>query len=617
MNPALWLLVVGALLAPSAARAQPRDASTERAAKVDYSPYEREAIGLVLAGIGGRIDDHPEGKIIEGITIVTRDVFEERDLPDLLSWFQFFNMFHSTTQRSVITQEILAFQGQPYHQRVVDETARNLRDLRPLSLVLCLPIAGSRPDRVRLLVITKDIWSLRLNTNYRLAGGRLETFTLQPSEENLFGSHQSLGGQFTLEPQWYSLGGRYSLRRIGGSHLAGRVDASVILSREHDAPEGSYGSFAYGQPLYASDAAWAWSARIGWRNEIVRRTVAGEVASYDAEVTRADDRIPYVYRSDSAAGSVSVTRSFGRGIKHDISLSMDADRRVARPQDLSAFDPAAAAEFVDEKLPVDDTRIGPALGYRSYTTRFLRTRDLDTLGLQEDFPLGHSVSFKVYPSSKALNSSRNVIGLAGSGAYTWPLADGLLRAAAELTTEVETERTARRYRAAKENECASQIADGHVEFGLRLMTPSFVVGRFVADVRLLHRYCNYLNRQTQLGGESRLRGYSSSLLIGPDVLMANLEFRTKPLKLWSAHVGAAAFFDMGDAFDGLGDLHPKRSVGFGLRALSPFLDRTVLRADFGVPLDRDALPAGALPWDIVFTFNQAFPLPVRTPSEAL
>lgn len=611
-------MIAAALLAPVGAAAQePIDADRKTAAKNDYSAYEEESIRQALAELSSRIDESPEGKIIESIETLPREVLEERDLPGFLSWLQFLNALHGTTRRYVIDQEVLTSTGAPYRQRAIDETQRNLRDLRPLSLVLCVPIQGSRPDRVRLLVITKDIWSLRVNTNARLAGGKLETFTIQPSEENLFGSHQSIGGQFTLEPAWYSLGGRYSLRRIGGSRLAGRLEANVIMNRERDRAEGSYGGFAYGQPLYSTDAVWAWSTRLTWRNELYRRTIAGSPAPYDADATPdVDDQIPYIYRSNSLVGSLSVTRSFGRRIKHDLSLAMEVDRRVARAQDLSAYDPAAVAEFVDKAIPVSDTRVGPSLTYHSYGTRYLRTRDLDTLGLQEDFPLGHAVTFIAYPVIEALKSTRNFIGLDASAGYTFPLSDGLVRGSAQVTAEIETERTSRLDREPKLNECSSQISDGLLDFNLRLMTPSFILGRFVSDVRVIHRYCNYLNRKTEFGGESRLRGYPSFLLRGPDAVVANLEFRTRPLKLWSVHLGGATFIDVGDAFDGFRDMELKRSVGFGLRALIPFLDRTVFRADFGVALDREAVPAGALPWDIVVTFRQAFPLPVRVHAES-
>jgi hypothetical protein len=634
-----------AALDPSGSSRTVGPAVTPGAASEGYSAYEKQSIRHALDEVGGELEPHPEGKVIERVVVVRREVLDARqDLPEWLSWVDFLNIFHGTSRPYVIEQEILVRPGQRWSQRQVDETARNLRDLRPLSLVLTVPVRGTRPDQVRLLVITKDIWSLRLNTDARFAGGKLETLTLQPSEENVFGTHHSIGAQFTLEPYWYSLGARYSLRRIAGSPLAGRVDANVIINRERGEPEGSYGSFAYGAPLARIDQKWGWSGRVQWRNEVFRRTVGGVIATYDAAVTPdVDDAIPYFYRNDSVVGAVSVSRSYGDRFKHDISVSLEAERRVARTGDLSAFDPRAAAEFALEEVPVSDTRVYPAVTYQSYENRFLRTLNVDTLGLQEDYPLGHSVMVSGYPVLRAFNSTRDFLGGYVGAGYTWPLRSGFLRVAADATLEVEIGDTPRRARPPRPNECDSSVSDGSVEGTLRLVSPELPLVRLVHDVKLVHRYCNYLNKQTQLGGESRLRGYPSKLFIGKDALVANIELRTKPLVVGSVHIGGVVFYDMGDAFDGFsstpvtpGDpaapsgptsldagprpLQLKRSVGFGLRSLIPFLDRTVLRADVGFPLDPETIPTlapGEVAWDLVVTFKQAFQFPSRTPTEAL
>ena len=80
-------------------------------------------------------------------------------------------------------------------------------------------------------------------------------------------------------------------------------------------------------------------------------------------------------RSDLLTGNYTVTRSFGRRVKHDFTLGVEASRKVFRPDDLAAFDPAAASEFVAEAMPVSDTRIGPSLEYRTYSTRFMTVLD--------------------------------------------------------------------------------------------------------------------------------------------------------------------------------------------------------------------------------------------------
>ncbi|AKT38741.1 BamA/TamA family outer membrane protein [Chondromyces crocatus] len=568
-------------------------AATDAPLQLRYSPYEVETIRRALARLDASIDSEPEGKIIEGIEIIPLEVFEDRDpAPAFVNWF------HSTSRPFVLRREMLLRSGEPYRQVLADETARNLRGRNQLSLVLVFPVRGSSPDRVRMVVVTKDVWSLRLNSNYRFAAGRLEYLLLQPSEQNLLGTHNSIAAQMLMDPATVSLGGSYTMPYVGGSRIVLSTDANVILGRDSGEVEGSFGSFSYGQPLYATIAEWSWGAVVSWREEITRRFVAGQVATFDADATPEEDDIPFRYRSSVLGGSYTVTRSFGRLLKNDFSLGIQASRRVYRAGDLSNFDPDARREFLRRAVPTSDTRIGPAFEYHTYSAHFRRVLDLNTLGLQEDFRIGHDVSLKLYPVLQGLGSTRNFAGVAVAAGYTVPLGDGLARLVVESVTEAEP----------------SRIADGSIQIAGRIHTPHFGIGRLVFDAVLMHRYRNYMNRLTQLGGESRLRGYATGEFIGPDMFAANLEFRSVPLEIWSVQLAGAAFFDVGDAFRGFDDFRVKQSTGVGLRILFPQLDRTVIRADWGFPLTRGYVARDSFPGDIIVTFGQAFQLPAPSVS---
>ena len=145
---------------------------------------------------------------------------------------------------------------------------------------------------------------------------------------------------------------------------------------------------------------------------------------------------------------------------------------------------------------------------------------------------------------------------------------------------------------------------------------SFKVARLLVDGRVIHRYRNYLRRQTILGGERRLRGYQTEAFLGDDAVIGNVELRTKPLEIWTVHAGAALFYDVGDAFDGFDELRLKQSTGFGLRFVFPQLERAVMRIDWGFPLTQPTADdpfvdpyADGLPGDIIVTFKQAFSTP--------
>src|SRR5262245_38099661 len=138
-------------------------AGTAREARADsglYSEYEKAAIRRELESRGWQLEPEPEGKLITDIEIVTLDVFDETDpVPD------FVNIFHTITREGVIRRELLFRSGEPYRRHRLDESARNLKGLQRLSVVLLVPVRDPVDGRVRVLVITKDVWSLRLNSS--------------------------------------------------------------------------------------------------------------------------------------------------------------------------------------------------------------------------------------------------------------------------------------------------------------------------------------------------------------------------------------------------------------------------------------------------------------------
>jgi outer membrane protein assembly factor BamA len=557
------------------------------------TPYEVQTLEESAAKIGwsSERDPAPEGKAIEEVRIVVLDVFDEHDpVPD------FFNVFHTMTREGVIQNELLFQRGEPFSTRRADETARNLRKIRQLSLVLIAPVRGSAPDRVRLLVIVKDVWSLRMNSDFAVSGDGLSYLVLNPSEENLAGTHASLGMLFRLDPGTYSFGGIVSQRRIAGTDLEGLVGANVIYNRQFNEPEGSFGYFAYGEPLLATTDRWGWGTGVYFRNEIVRRYRGDRVETYDAPSTPADDALPIAYRNERIITAFEVTRSFGRVHKLDWSVGFQADRRYARHDPPPGTAPSAEADFRSEWLPVNDTGVGPFTQVLTHEERYLRTVELDTLGLQEDFRLGPQLLLRVSAGSSELGSSRSTLGFTTGAAYTLALGNGLVRALAANSFEYAW----------------NDSHDAVAWFNLRIASPRLGIGRLVADAAFRSRYINYLNLRYGLGGDTRLRGYPSSgfekSFSGAHYLATNLEFRTASVDILTAQSGLAAFYDMGHAARRLEELSPHHSVGLGVRILFPQASRTVFRADWAFPLN-PIEGTSTFPGGFFVTFGQAFGTP--------
>ncbi|HEX4337457.1 MAG TPA: hypothetical protein VH062_16195 [Polyangiaceae bacterium] len=578
---AAWL-VAGALgVARVASAAEP------------LSDYEKESLRIGLEDTESQIDPSPANKVVEAIDVVNLDVIEPRDpAPAFLNWF------HATSRPKIIEQDVLVRVGDRFDSGLVAETERNLRALRQLSVVLIVPTVGSAPDRVRLLVVAKDVWSLRVNWDPVFVNGALQSLYLQPSEENLLGHHKTLNGNILLGRATYSLGLGFIDPRIGGTRLQAAATANVIVNCRTGNVEGSDGSFSYGKPLYSTRTKWSWVAAAAWAEGIVRPagTLGRSICSDDRAVpldfasTRAQDAIPYQYREDVIAGQVGATRSFGSVFKSDVSFGLETDRRAYDPPELLAMRPRIVRDEFSALMPVSDTRISPFVQLHSYHNHFMRVLDLETMGLQEDYQLGHDIWLRAYPALRAVGSTRNLMGLYGGLGYTVPIVDGMARAYA--TTSLQLSSTSE--------------TDGAFQAGARFVTPRLPFGRVVLDGTILDRFDNYLNPNQALGGTTRLRGYRTQAFVGPNVVVANAEIRSRPIEILHVYVGAVAFYDVGDAFHSFQTMKLRQGAGGGLRFAFPQIQRSVFRLDLGVPLEPSDPDAETT---VVAQFEQAFDVP--------
>ena len=589
MPPLRSPVALAALLLASTAAARPRPQEEPESRTGVYSRYEQETIDQAARQRGMRLDPEPEGKTIEAIEVIALEVIEPRDpAPQVL------NRLHVTSRDHVIRREVLLREGEPFRKVLADETARNLRRFSQLSVVLCLAAAGSSPDRVRLVVITKDVWSLRLNWDIALSAGGLEQLVLAPTETNLLGYQHTTGLRLDLLPESAGVGVRYSIPRVLGTRVAAGAEVGLLFNRRSQAAEGAFGSLVVERPLFSTLTPWSLRFSAAFRDEITRRYVNARLSAF-ARRESPEAAIPFQYRSNRATVAAAATRSYGWAQKNDLSAGVEMVIRRFSIPDAGALDAATVEAFARTRVPTTDDRLSPFVQWRSYTTHFLRTLDLETLGLQEDVRLGHEAGVRLYPSWDRALSTRTLLGVSLSAGYTVALDDGYARLSVATTTEHQSL-----------GDGYQKIADGALSVDGRVVTPRLPWGRLLVDGALLSRYRNYLNRTSFLGGDGRLRGWPSSYFVGKDLLVYNVEFRTRPLQVLSCQLGGAVFYDVGDATNGLSSLDPKQSVGLGFRALFPQLDRVVFRGDLGFPLQKGGLPPGVQPVSFFVAFLQAF-----------
>src|SRR5262249_28111330 len=158
-------------------------------------------------------------------------------------------------------REFLLKEGDRYVQVLIDETARNMRSRMPVqvSLVVILPVRSKDdPNKVDLLVITKDIWSLRLSFDVVGTSGGLETLLIVPQETNFLGVHPTVQTRYQYQPDTQPFGVGYSLPRVGTSWIGAGASASITLNQASGRPEGSSVGLSAGQGLYSTLTDWAW-----------------------------------------------------------------------------------------------------------------------------------------------------------------------------------------------------------------------------------------------------------------------------------------------------------------------------------------------------------------------
>lgn len=607
----LTLLLVAPAVAQEPAPPEGGDAAPIDLTGEDAGPEWKRMSAFEWRQVQRALDKHgltllepsaAEGRTIEEIIVETEEVFTDED-----PWPNLFNIFHVTSKDYVIAREVLLQPGDAYVHARINESERNLRALGAalLSVALVIPVEGSAPDQVKLLVVAKDIWSLRLSWNALFVGDTLTFLAMSLNETNLFGLHKQVALTTLLEQDTFSVGERYLDPRLLGSRLQLGEEVSVKFNRETGVVEGYEGAVSFGRPLFSLSTKWGWNLSASGVTEIGRFYEGRQVRRYDNPDTEAIvEELPYHWRTRVGSLATSVTRSFGLDIKQNVTLgyrlSFQEFEWGERDSQLEDADPVTVASFEERVLPRTETISGPTASYQVFMADFVVLRNFETFALAEDFRLGPSLAVSASHSEPQLGSTFRFQRMSGSLIYRWLFGDkednpsrkgDLLAASVGYETRYQE----------------SEFQDNETTFAIRNYTPVFWHGRVATRVLMIHRFRDRSNQQTTLGGGTGLRGYPSGAFLGRSLTRGNLEWRTLPIELYTFQLGLVAFYDVGGVADdsSLSDLALYHGVGIGGRVVNPTTDKVVMRFDYGFPLNPPA-GIGVFPGSFEFGFEQAF-----------
>jgi hypothetical protein len=489
-----------------------------------------------------------QGTTIRAVDVEQLPIFD--DDPDLPSLYRWADRLHIDTRDAAIEAHLLFGPGDAVSQRLVDETLRNLRDLRYIREPT-VRATDCRDGAATLVVAVREVWTTNPGISFGRSGGE-NSGGIKLEELNLLGRGKQLSFELSKDADRSS----YTLH-WHDPDVAGSRWVSDVAYRDSD--DGQGWGLSFQRPFYSLDSRWSTGVALGEDETIEPVYRLGErIAGYGRQAEFAEFRFG---RSDGLQNGWTRRTIFGFRREH------------------SDFD-VTPDEAAPATLPEDRHLDYPFLRIEAIQDDFATIRNRDQIARTEDQEFGLRYALELGWSTTALGADRNAPLLHADVSRGWRLGlDDTMFADAALTTRIE----------------GGSPVDSLLSASLRYYHPTgrnnvFYAGAFASAGHALDT-----DHELTIGGDSGLRGYPLRYQAGSGTALVTIEerFFTK-YQLWKlADVGAAIFFDMGKAygetpFGPSEDLGLLKDVGFGLRLGSTRSALgNVIHFDVAFPLDGD------------------------------
>ena len=548
-----------------------------------YGAVERDA--LVAALCAGQLEPAyaAEGRPLCAIKTFREDPFVQSEKVPLWP-----NRFHATTSEKTL----LALARVPSEAAWTDglrlDLARRMATPAILAVGVAAPVvSNSCDDGVDLLLVSRDMWSLRFIARPELDGDRLTRVTLGATENNLAGEHLQLAVVAYKDRDFWELGPVIQKRRIAGTMLAGGLSAAAIFTPGLDLEPGYRANAMLGLPVETAADSFGWSLAASAQDRLFAIYDGAEVAQFDNADTAEVEVADAIWRSQSAAAVFSTT--FARGSDWRQLYTPYLSWSEASAELASTSDDTLRAAFKQQVLTDDERRVGPGLRWTLFEARYRSLQDYRLFGLSEELRDGPTITLDASLSDPLLGATRATQDL--SADLSWngaPLGDDLLRLAmgGALGFGDGLENTI-----------------GWTE--LRAVTPPKLAGRLHLRAGWIERGLNRARRYETVGGDQALRGFAPSALRSEGLLRANLEWRSRPLRSFVARVGGVLFVDAATARGDANTDDTLLSAGLGLRSFVPQAASFIWSVDLGFPLLTGGLVAQGEPM-VHVRIDQAF-----------
>jgi hypothetical protein len=491
------------------------------------------------------------GARIGDIQIQIKEIFDLDD-PKENNWlFRAADHLHVRTRESAIRAQLLFRSGDPYSRRVLDETARNLRQNSSFMREPEIHPVRYHDGFVDLVVVTHDVWTLQPGINFGRSGGT-NTGSIKVSDDNFlgYGKYIELGHSEDVDRS--SSFAQWSDPNVWGSHWQDTL-------AYQDNSDGKVWSLGGSYPFFSLETRYDGGGSTGVSRSVVTRYSLGN--PYDAY--QFDWRVTDFYFGQALLIDGLWTERLLFGFRHDQSV----------------FTPALNQTLL-APLPADRNLAYPYLRMQWVQNNYTTTRNLDLIAFTEDLHFGLDASVGLGWATPAFSADRKALLADAEIGYNWRLGpNSYLFVYSRLYSRFETERM------------DDRIVSGNVSYFLTTSERSKLLVHLWADAGHNLDADHYL----QIGGDTGLRGYPLRYQNGDGRAQFTVEERlyTNWFLFQLVHVGGAAFFDMGRTWGSTPVPTPQlgllKDAGVGLRlgnARSSF--GSVIHIDLATPLNANS-----------------------------
>ena len=491
-----------------------------------------------------------QGARIGSVTIRIRPIFDPEVPGENKALYRLADRLHIDTRASTIEAQLLFQPGDSYSRRVLDETERNLRDLRFINEPE-IRVVGYHDGLVDLEVVTHEVWTTNPGISFGRTGGKNST-GLQLEEINLFGFGKQLSFDYKeeVDRNLYEL--KWRDPNIGGSRW--RSALNLI-----DSDDGEGQILVLERPFFSLDSRWSAGLSLVLDDAIQSVYRLGHpVAEYRQEVQNFDVRFGW-----SQGLRNGWTRRWTAGLRHEESQFSTAPGG-----------PALAP------LPRDRRLSYPFLRLNRIQDDFETARNLDQIERTEDQHFGTRYALELGWAATVYGSDRNAALLRAEASHGFRFDDGQsLFLAGGLASRVE------------DGSARDALLSGSLRYYRRTSPRRVLFASLTGE--LGHELD--ADHELTLGGDNGLRGYPLRYQTGSSRAFLTIEQRYYTGRtLWRVvDIGAAVFFDMGQtwgesAFGPTGGLGLLKDIGVGLRlGINRSALGNVIHLDVAFPLDGD------------------------------